>query len=56
MDESTLQTYSSPQYHMRKPTSRPKRVNISKKHGEKVNIWGGISWQGRIKFFVSILS
>ena len=35
---------------MRKPSSRPKVVGIWKRSNQKLNIWGGIGWDGAIKF------
>ena len=52
VDETKLQTYSNPLYHMRLPATRVNRKHFSKRNFAKINIWGGISWNGHIKFFV----
>ena len=39
-------------YHMRKPSSRPKATEDWVRNQLKLNIWGGIGWNGAIQFHV----
>jgi hypothetical protein len=50
VDETAVYTYQEPIHHMRRPSSRPKVVGIWNRSNKKLNIWGGIGWNGAIKF------
>ena len=54
MDETTCMTYLNRRYHMRKRSSRPTTVAITKRNCNKINVWGAIGWNGAIKFKVFV--
>jgi len=50
VDETAVFSHQNPINHMRKKSSRPKVVGIWNRSNKKVNIWGGIGWNGSIRF------
>lgn len=53
-DETTFKFNDIPKYHSRLPSSRPKALKHSCKYPLKVNVWGGISFEGPTDFVVSL--
>jgi hypothetical protein len=53
VDESTVRMLEVPSYHSRKKESKPNTVPHTGKAKIKVNIWGGISYNGPTHFAVS---
>lgn len=52
MDETTCTTYMNRRYHMRKRSSRPRAIAITRRNCQKINIWGAIGHHGAIRFKV----
>lgn len=54
MDETTCMTYIYRRYHMRKRSSRPPAIAITRRNCQKINVWGAIGWNGAIRFKVNL--
>ncbi len=52
VDESTVRILEIPLYHSRKRATRPAAHSSTSKIRAKINIWGGISYQGPTPFIV----
>jgi len=55
-DETTIKVLELPLYQVRQKGSRPNAQCVSTKQRLKVNLWGGISYNGPTPFVVSIKS
>ena len=53
VDESTVRILEIPLYHSRKRGTRPPAHSSTSKIRAKINIWGGISYQGPTPFIVT---
>ena len=50
VDEDAFQTGRYGLYHMRKASCRPKASWVKPRYVQRLNVWGGISWNGPSKF------
>ena len=53
-DETTMQTYRYGFYHMRRPSKRLHASSIKLRNVESLQIWGGISHEGRTEIVVNL--
>ncbi len=56
VDETTSKLLDTPHYHHRLKSSRPESVECTSKIRKKINVWGGISYQGPTQFAVTLIS
>ena len=54
-DETTVRILEIPLYHSRKKGERPDAHSSTSKIRMKVNVWGGISYEGPTPFVVSVI-
>ena len=52
VDETTVRSLEVPLYHVRQPGERPEAICSTTKIRFKVNVWGGISFNGPTPFVV----
>lgn len=52
VDETSIRLWDLPLYHVRLPSKKPLTFPSTRKDRKKVNIWGGISYEGPTKFAV----
>jgi hypothetical protein len=55
VDETAVRVGEKPLYHWRLPSTYPDTLPSTNKFVSKVNIWGGISYQGATPFAVNYL-
>jgi hypothetical protein len=52
VDETAVRLWDLPLYHWRIPKAHPKGHPSTRKYLDKINVWGGISYQGPTEFAV----
>jgi hypothetical protein len=55
VDETTIQLCDFPLFHLRLPKKNPLGFPSTRKQRGKVNIWGGISYEGPTPFAVKLI-